>query len=281
MSKVLSISVLLFFTLTSMAQNVGIGTTTPAASAQLDVSSTTKGLLPPRMTTTQRDAIASPAAGLIIFNTTTNSLEVRNSSAWAGLSTSASTAVFLPTIVIGTQQWQAKNLDVAFYRNGDPIPQVTDATAWASLTTGAWCYYNNDSTQGNKYGKLYNWYAVNDPRGLAPQGWHIPSDAEWTILETTLDGSSVAGGKMKEAGTLNWTIPNTGGNNNSGFASLPGGFRATNGAFGGVGTSGYWWSATELDAASAWYRGLGYISVDVGRFNGLKRFGLSVRCLRD
>jgi hypothetical protein len=210
MSKVLSISVLLFFTLTSIAQNVGIGTTTPAASAQLDVSSTTKGLLPPRMTTTQRDAIASPAAGLIIFNTTTNSLEVRNSSAWAGLSTSASTAVFLPTIVIGTQQWQAKNLDVAFYRNGDPIPQVTDATAWASLTTGAWCYYNNDSTQGNKYGKLYNWYAVNDPRGLAPQGWHIPSDTEWTILETTLDGSSPIETFVSNPNTL--TVNRTGRN---------------------------------------------------------------------
>jgi uncharacterized protein (TIGR02145 family) len=280
MYKVLSISVLLFFTITSMAQNVGIGTTTPAASAQLDVSSTTKGLLPPRMTTTQRDAIVSPAAGLIIFNTTTNSLEVRNSSAWAGLSTSASTAVFLPTIVIGTQQWQAKNLDVAFYRNGDPIPQVTDATAWAALTTGAWCYYNNDSTLGNKYGKLYNWYAVNDPRGLAPQGWHIPSDDEWTALETTLEGASVAGGKMKEAGTLNWTSPNTG-NNSSGFAGLPGGYRFTNGSFSSVGNNGLWWSATAVSPAGAWFRYLDYYFGIIFRLNYNKLYGFSVRCLRD
>jgi uncharacterized protein (TIGR02145 family) len=279
MYKVLPISVLLFFTLTSMAQNVGIGTTTPAASAQLDVSSTTKGLLPPRMTTTQRDAIASPAAGLIIFNTTTNGVEIKTSLGWISLS--ASSADALPTIQIGTQKWMNKNLDVAFYRNGDPIPQVTDPTAWAALTTGAWCYYNNDSTQGNKYGKLYNWYAVDDPRGLAPQGWHIPSDAEWTILETTLGGSTVAGGKMKEAGTLNWTIPNTGGNNNSGFAGLPGGTRNGGGTFNSVGGNGYWWSATESATSTAWYRTLSYFNGTIHRNYANKRYGFSVRCLRD
>jgi uncharacterized protein (TIGR02145 family) len=279
MKKALPISILLFFTIAGMAQNVGIGTTTPAASAQLDVSSTTKGLLPPRMTTEQRNAIVSPVDGLIIFNTTTNSLEIRNSSAWAALSTPASTAVFLPTIVIGTQQWQAKNLDVAFYRNGDPIPQVSDPGAWAALTTGAWCYYNNDSTLGNKYGKLYNWYAVNDPRGLAPQGWHVPSDAEWITLDATL-GSS-AGGKMKEAGTLNWISPNTGGNNNSGWAGLPGGERNYVGSFNSVGNTGVWWSATEPNSTDAWLRALlhngGYIFRSV--FN--KQAGFSVRCLRD
>jgi uncharacterized protein (TIGR02145 family) len=175
----------------------------------------------------------------------------------------------------------SKNLDVAFYRNGDPIPQVTDATAWAALTTGAWCYYNNDPTQGNKYGKLYNWYAVNDPRGLAPQGWHVPSDAEWTTLETTLGGSSVAGGKMKEAGTLNWTTPNTSSTNESGFAGLPGGFRFSGGTFSSIGEVGYWWSSTEYNTGNAWYRGLGcnYGYVSSGNYN--KVGGFSVRCLRD
>lgn len=174
-----------------------------------------------------------------------------------------------------------KNLDVAFYRNGDPIPQVTNATAWAALGTGAWCYYNNDSILGAKYGKLYNWYAVNDPRGLAPQGWHIPSDAEWTTLETTLGGSSVAGGKMKEAGTLNWLSPNTAGNNNSGFAGLPGGYRYDNGPFLDVGNYGFWWSSTENGPTSAWARYLGYGFGNVNRATNFKPGGLSVRCLRD
>ena len=266
-----------------MAQNVGIGTTTPAASAQLDVSSTSKGFLPPRMTTTDRNAIESPATGLIIYNTTTNSLQLFAGSGWVALSTPASTAVFLPTIVIGTQQWMSKNLDVAFYRNGDPIPQVTDPTAWAGLTTGAWCYYNNDPIQGNKYGKLYNWYAVNDPRGLAPQGWHIPSDAEWTTLAITLGGSSVAGGKMKEPGLLNWTTPNTGADNSSGWAGLPGGTRGISGAFFNVTSNGNWWSATGNISTSthAWCRLLFYNVGSLNKGSTNKLGGFSVRCLRD
>ena len=281
MKKELAILFCLAITITSIAQNVGIGTTTPAGSAVLDLNSTTKGFLPPRMTTAQRDAIASPATGLIIFNTTTNSLEIRNSSDWVSLSPAAPAPDALPTIQIGTQKWMSKNLDVAFYRNGDPIPQVANPTAWEGLTTGAWCYYDNDSTQGNKYGKLYNWYAVNDPRGLAPQGWHIPSDAEWTALETTLGGPSVAGGKMKEAGTLNWTNPNTGGNNNSGFAGLPGGFRSPGGFFSNVGNGGHWWSSTEGSTAAAWSRNLITSSGNLIRGSSSKRGGNSVRCLRD
>ncbi len=278
MKKVLAILGFSFFSLISGAQNVGIGTNTPAASAQLDVSSTSKGLLPPRMTTSQRNDIASPAAGLIIYNTTTNSLEIRNNAAWVSLSTAADA---LPTIQIGTQKWMSKNLDVAFYRNGDPIPQVTDPTAWAGLTTGAWCYYNNDPLQGGKFGKLYNWYAVNDPRGLAPQGWHIPSDAEWYMLEITLGDYSEAGGKMKEAGTVNWTSPNNAADNSSGWAGLPGGVRYVSGTFLNVGSFGAWWSSTGTNTTYAWYRNLYYGNGAIYRGDLDRPCGFSVRCLRD
>jgi uncharacterized protein (TIGR02145 family) len=177
----------------------------------------------------------------------------------------------------------SSNLDVAFYRNGDPIPQVTDPAAWAGLTTGAWCYNNNDPILGAKYGKLYNWYAVNDPRGLAPQGWHIPNNDEWGILEITLGGFyfSSVGGKMKEPGTANWTAPNTGANNSSGFSGLPGGLRSNDGAFDVVGISGSWWSSTEYLATAAWNRSLFYTVDVLFSYNDSKQIGLSVRCLRD
>jgi len=188
--------------------------------------------------------------------------------------------VFLPTVVIGTQQWMEKNLDVMTYRNGDVIPQVTDAAAWAGLTTGAWCWYSSSADNGAIYGKLYNWYAVNDPRGLAPQGWHIPTDAEWTTLSTLLGG--VVGGKMKTTGTTRWNTPNTSATNESGFAGLPGGYRLFNGTFESVGIFGVWWSATEYyGSMNAWARSLHYFNGSLARANDSKKSGFSVRCLRD
>ncbi len=191
------------------------------------------------------------------------------------------TPVFLPTIVIGTQQWMKENLDVLTYRNGDVIPQVTDPTAWAGLTTGAWCYYNNDPLNGAIYGKLYNWYAVNDPRGLAPQGWHIPTDVEWTTLGTLLGGNAAAGDKMKSTGTTSWNTPNTSSTNESGYTSLPGGYRLSDGSFSNLGRHGYWWSASEASSLKAFYRSLYYNGGDLDRYDYFKLDGFSIRCLRD
>src|ERR1035437_5498763 len=186
-------------------------------------------------------------------------------------------------VTICSQVWKVKNLDVSTYRNGDPIPQVTDPTAWVALTTGAWCWYNNDSaTNASTYGKLYNGYSVNDPRGLAPTGWHVPSDAEWTTLSTCLGGDAVAGGAMKETGTTHWTSPNTGATNSSGFTGLPGGYRANPGIFTTVGNYGFWWSSTAYVTTNLWYRYLSYNDGTIFKdwlFN--KQFGFSVRCLRD
>jgi uncharacterized protein (TIGR02145 family) len=187
---------------------------------------------------------------------------------------------------IGNQIWMTKNLNVSRYRNGDPIPQVTDPTQWENLTTGAWCYYRNITANGLVYGKLYNWYAVNDPRGLAPLGYHLPSDAEWTALVAYLGFANVAGGKMKSTGTIQagtglWQSPNTGATNESGFNGPPGGYRNINGNFSFIGNYGFWWSSTENGIAGAWYRYLSDIYGVARRNYYNKEFGFSVRCVRD
>jgi uncharacterized protein (TIGR02145 family) len=158
------------------------------------------------------------------------------------------TTCSLADVVIGEQTWTACNLDVTTYRNGDPIPQVTDLSTWNSLTTGAWCYYDNNPVNGCTYNKLYNWYAVNDPRGLAPVGYHIPTEAEVETLRNYLGGVTVAGGKVKQTGTTLWNSPNTGATNETGWTGLPGGGR-TNGQFGGRGISGPHWMADSSSAA--------------------------------
>jgi uncharacterized protein (TIGR02145 family) len=175
-----------------------------------------------------------------------------------------------------------ENLDVLTYRNGDVIPQVTDPTAWANLTTGAWCFYNNDPLNGAIYGKIYNWYAVNDPRGLAPQGWHIPTDEEWTTLSTLLGGNTAAGGKMKTTGITRWITPNASATNESGFSGLPGGLRSdSNGSFSSLGGYTAWWSSTEVGSTNSLTRYLDYRNGTINTGNGNKKYGFSVRCLRD
>jgi uncharacterized protein (TIGR02145 family) len=183
-------------------------------------------------------------------------------------------------ITIGTQIWMVENLKTTKYRDGTAIPNVTDQTIWTNLTTGAYCYYNNDVASYNAlYGYLYNWYAVNTGM-LAPTGWHVATDTEWTTLSTYLGGESVAGGKLKETGTNHWNSPNTGATNESGFSALPGGSRFSNG-FSNVGDGGFWWSSTKRNDDYVWFRFLGYNYGNLYNSGGLKHLGFSVRCLRD
>ena len=160
-------------------------------------------------------------------------------------------------IQIGTQIWMCRNLDVDHYRNGDAIRHAASDADWVDAgekNEGAWCYYNNSDSLGKIYGKLYNWHAVNDPRGLAPIGYHVASDAEWTILTNYLGGEEIAGGMLKEAGTAHWNSPNEGATNSSGFSALPGGYRDFKGPFYDLRGNSLWWSATEYTNSSAWYR---------------------------
>ncbi len=200
----------------------------------------------------------------------------------------------IETVVIDTQEWKVKNLDVSRYRNGDIIPEVKDPKEWASLSTGAWCYYNNDTENGKIYGKLYNWHAVNDPRGLAPKGYHIPSDIEMKILDDYL-GKEITGygmklkviaNKIKEQGNEHWISPNTNASDNSGFNALPAGFRNIwlSNNFDGLGTTSIWWSSSYR-VLGGWKYG-GFYQLDSNFFSiqlsgKSNSSGFSVRCLKD
>lgn len=185
------------------------------------------------------------------------------------------------TIKIGNQEWMAENLKVTHYRNGDLILNVTNNSKWEDLKTGAYCNYDNSLKNTAIYGSLYNWYAVKDKRGLAPKGWHIPTDKEWTDLENYL--GSNASGKLKARGSSYWASPNEGATNASGFTALPGGYRYYDGygAFDTIGVTGNWWSSTQYYSDSAWYRSLHYGNSEVSRSYLYKRSGFSVRCVRD
>jgi uncharacterized protein (TIGR02145 family) len=201
------------------------------------------------------------------------------------------------TVQIGTQCWTQSNLKVSKYRNGNSISNITDNTAWSqtnTTSTGAWCNYNNDTANDALYGKLYNWYAVNDSRGLCPTGWHVPSDGEWTTLTTFLGGTYVpgsnrilvAGGAMKSTATQptpgGWNAPNTGATNSSGFTGLPGGFRDWGlGVFYNLGDIGNWWSSSSYQSNSAKGRRLHHSEESAYLDFMAAPFGYSVRCLRD
>ena len=214
-------------------------------------------------------------------NSSCKNITVTVSTFTCGTSTITYNGVTYNTVQIGSQCWLKENLKTTHYNDGTSIPNVTDNAIWETTTSGAYCCYDNNPSNCNTYGALYNWYAVNTDK-LCPNGWHVPSDAEWTTLVNYLGGASVAGGALKEAGTSHWSSPNTSATNSSGFSALPGGYRfSSDGSFRSLGNNGYWWSSTENDGSNAWNRNLNYNNANVNRNNNNKRNGFSVRCLRD
>jgi len=189
-------------------------------------------------------------------------------------------ALEFPSIVIGSQEWMTSNLSVTHYRNGDPLAQSLSFEEWRGLSSGATCSYEKDNRHDRVFGRLYNWHAVNDSRGLAPEGWRIAEDSDWQELIDFLGGHDIAGGALKEKGTAIWKGPNTGASNSSGFAAIPAGFRSLYGDFRHQGLYGYYWSATQSRSNCAWIRVFGYFDSRVLRTGGALGSGYSVRCIK-
>ena len=285
-------------------QNVGIGanTFTPDNSALLELQSTNSGLLLPRMTTAQRNAISNPAQSLIIYNLTTKCVEIYESNQWqaiwydftCGTSTVTYDGVTYNTVQIGDQCWLKENLRTTKYNDGTSITNVTDNATWTSTTSGAYCCYDNNPSNCDTYGALYNWYAVNTGK-LCPSGWHVPSDGEWKTLEMYLGMTQAQADATGWRGTdqgaklagnaslwIDGALEQNANFGTSGFSALPGGNRSySDGSFNILGKYGDWWSSTETDGSNAWNRNLSYTNANVFRYNYNKSYGFSVRCLRD
>ena len=283
-----------FFLLTagSSFSQIGVNTdgTAPNSSAMLDVKSTTKGMLVPRMTELQRTGISSPATGLMVYQTDGSyGFYYYDGTNWIAIKASIQGSIgnvmdvdgnVYSTIIIGNQEWMAENLRVTHYSNGEDIPYVTDPTDWTNLTSGGYCWVAGNIDYKIPYGALYNFYAVDDSRSICPTGWHVPDVIERNVLETYLGGFLDAGGKMKTASS--WLSPNTGANNSSGFAGLPGGRREETGTlYTNFLARGYWWTSTGTNPQAYGFE-LDWNSASVGSvFSTSWRFGFSVRCLRD
>lgn len=182
---------------------------------------------------------------------------------------------------IGTQEWLIENLKTTHFCNGDDIPLVSDPAQWNNLTGPAFCYYDNNPSNGEIYGNMYNLKTVDDTRKICPAGWHVPSDEEWILLSAFLGGEDVAGGKLKETGFNHWKSPNTGATNESGFTALPGGSRDYLGNFIELTTNGHWWSSTHDNATSAWSRRMGHTYPNIGNSSSYGMNAYSVRCIKD
>lgn len=186
------------------------------------------------------------------------------------------------TVKIGTQVWMVENLKVTHYRNGDPITIVP--TAWLSTTTGAYCNVYNDTSHTSAYGRYYNYYAIEDSRKICPEGWHVPSDAEWTTLSAFLGSDAVAGGKIKEAGNVHWVSPNTGATNSSGFTAMPAGGRVIAGTcvvWGGINRQAFFWSSTIINSKVVCRQLINQTTYFSSCYLNEKGNGYSIRCIKD
>jgi uncharacterized protein (TIGR02145 family) len=254
-------------------------TTTTTSSTSSSTTSTTTTAVPTTTTTTTATPTTTTTSSSSSSTTSTTTVAPTTTTTTSNnIPTTTTTTTCLPIIFTTT------NYSGTTYRDGTTIPEVTNAIAWAALTTGAWCYYNFDSANGLIYGKMYNWYAINDPRGFAPIGYHVPSDQEFTCYTNSLGGDTVAGGAMKETGITHWTSPNTGATNTSGFTALPGGGCNISGAFQNKNNYGFFWTSTEypLDTTKAWIRYIAYNASNIYRdFNYGKNSGFSVRLVQD
>jgi len=264
----------------------GISTTTTTSTTILPNCSFTgtANQLPDVTTTTTSSSSSTSTTSST--STSTSSTTTSTTTAEPTTSTTSTTTTIcvnctLGDVTIGTQVWTGCNLNVDTYANGDPIPQVTDPTVWASLTTGAWCYNNNDPGNELAYGKLYNLAAVLDPRGLAPTGYHVPSATEWATLATFLGGLAAAGGEMKEVGTCHWDSPNNFATNSSGWTGLGGNHRAFDGTFYPTNDFGLWWTTTSVDLTNSIYRGLTSSNSILLLAYVNNKAGLSVRLIQD
>jgi len=192
------------------------------------------------------------------------------------------------TVKIGTQEWMAENLRTKKYRNGETITNLSGDTTWMKITTGAYCNYDYNNDNPSIYGRYYNWYAVNDGRNIAPTGWHVPTDIEWTILTTYLGGDNVAGLKLQESGrSTHWWF-NTNATNESGFTAIGAGFvgdpneAVLDGTILGIWVYAYWWTSTENNSTEAKCRCISMNSNNiVSKYSKLKGYGYSMRCIKD
>ncbi len=183
-------------------------------------------------------------------------------------------------VQIGQQCWMTSNLKTTKYRNGNDIPNLTGVSQWSSTSFGAYCDYENSVSNSETYGKLYNWYAV-ETENICPEGWRVPSDEDWNTLTEVVGGSNIAGGKLKETGTSHWITPNSNATDDYGFTALPGGMRYDQGDFNNIRYLGYWWSSTNNFSTKAWMRSINYNQSNITRSSNEKKYGHSVRCLKD